>query len=269
MSIHTGRKILVALGKILEGEVKTKARGIHHYYRKLIQDLIDVYESQCTVLKEFIESITKKSLKYIIPTVELPIGVTLPKKSYLSKESLFDYLESSDEPEPVKERTSTEVNFDDVFDGMLRLVNRGPVISEISEIRNVNSSITKTEIYPDSSNNDVKILDRKHNDVKIVERKHKDVKIVDRNHNNVKIVDHKPNVKIGERKSPDVKIVDHKPNAINKVDPNDENKIIYRKSDVNNFVVKSRPEFKPATNHKFASKDRKPFRQKQQMNNIL
>jgi hypothetical protein len=264
MSIHTGRKILVALGNILEGEVKTKARGIHHYYRKLIQDLIDVYESQCTVLKEFIEAITKKSLKYILPTVDLPIGVTLPKKSYLSKESLFDYIESPDEPEPVKERISIDINFDDVFDGKLRLVNREPVISEISEIRNVVSSITKTEIYPDSSNNDVKIVDRKHDDVKIIDRKHNDVKIVDRKYNDVKIVERKSNdVKIVDRKSKDEKIVDHKPNALKKADPNDENKIIYRKADVNNFVVKSRPEFKPATNHKFASKDRKPFRQKQ------
>jgi len=133
--------------------------------------------------------------------------------------------------------------------------------------------LPKQKFYPysnidvkivDRKPKDVKIVDHKPNDVKIVDRKPNDVKIVDRKSNDVKIVDRIPNdVKIVDRKSNDVKIVDHKPNACKKVDPNDENKIICRKYDVNNVVVKSKPEFKPATNHKFASKDRKPFRQKQ------
>jgi len=88
MSIHTGQKILASIGNIIQVEVKTKTRGIHHHYRKLIQKLIDVYEDQCSALVDKLEAVMNKSLKYIRPCVSLPIGVSLPQDSYLSRESL-------------------------------------------------------------------------------------------------------------------------------------------------------------------------------------
>jgi len=90
MSLHCGHKILVSLGNILQSEVKSKARGIHHHYRALIQELVDVYEAQIGALGDLLEVQTKKSLKYIIPSISLPLGVKLPRKSYLSSDSLID-----------------------------------------------------------------------------------------------------------------------------------------------------------------------------------
>jgi len=91
MSTHIGLKLLVSIGNILESEVKSKARGIHHYYKSVIQELVDVYEAQIRSLADELEVISKKSLKYILPTIPLPRGVKLPKHSYLcAEESICD-----------------------------------------------------------------------------------------------------------------------------------------------------------------------------------
>jgi len=100
MSNHIGLKFIASIGTIIQGEVKSKTRGIHHHYRKLIQELIDTYEGQCNVLRKNLETVSNKKLKYIVPLIPLPRGVVLPEKSYLSRESLFD--QNSDEMKPLE-----------------------------------------------------------------------------------------------------------------------------------------------------------------------
>jgi len=144
MSIHTGRKILATIGNLIQGEVKTKARGIHHYYREMIQDIIDVYEDHCKLREELIEALTDKSLKYHQPTIKLPRGINLPKRSLLSRYSLYKDPEENPETVPVVETkentTKPSIDSQGFFKQRILLVNRKSEFLESLQPEKINSN---------------------------------------------------------------------------------------------------------------------------------
>jgi len=91
MSNHIGQRFIASIENLVQTEVKSKTRGIHHYYSKMISVLINDYESHIEYLYDHILSLrepNKKNDKLIIfesPFVDLPRGLKFPDRVFLDE----------------------------------------------------------------------------------------------------------------------------------------------------------------------------------------
>jgi len=155
MSTHSGRTFIDSFEKFFQSQIKTKSRGIHHYYQQKIQELISGYEAKIAELSERLFSTTCYLSEFSAPNVQ-PITPNLPMtQNYVDiltdepdySQTLSDEFSETAQQQDIPQTTSDDISDYDIYEEEYCCIRNSYFMETLEPKKDVLSQYLKTDQF--------------------------------------------------------------------------------------------------------------------------